>query len=248
LSNGSRTSRNSALNPAPSPGSTCCVPHLAAVHHHKTYQPAACVHQGRSTLISAARARITVRWICVAHSTPHRPNNSGSDSQQSCQCSRIVSIIFSIALVINCTFCAALRSLRGPVPLTPAYHANVSCLRPMRLRGIFPNACFIASGRRRHFLLQNDLCRFIQNAIERPVIPQIQTDASRARPRRQRDQSNSMATKCKQLHFHCSPGKIPHYCRWRPSARSRATASGTLKLSFCGRHIFPTAFAVAVRA
>ena len=29
---------------------------------------------------------------------PHRPQQLGIDSRQSCQCSRIVSIIFSIAL------------------------------------------------------------------------------------------------------------------------------------------------------
>src|ERR1700720_4272008 len=65
--------------------------------------------------------------------------------------------------------------------------------------------------------------------------------------RRQRDQRNSMATKCKQLHFHGLPGKIPHYLQVAAIARSRATASGTLKLSLCADTYFPTAFAVSVR-
>ena len=46
----------------------------------------------------------------------------------------------------------------------------------MRLRGIFSNVRLIASGGRRHFLLQNDLARFIQNAVERETISQIQSD------------------------------------------------------------------------
>src|SRR6267378_6351300 len=40
LSNGSRTSRNSALNPAPSPRLTCCVPHLGSRSHKTSPTPA----------------------------------------------------------------------------------------------------------------------------------------------------------------------------------------------------------------
>src|SRR6201987_2177028 len=96
-----------------------------------------------------ARARITVRWICAfALRCRTGPNSSGSirarraSVRASCQSS------FRLLLVINSTFCACATIPACPNSVnTRLTHGEfVPVSRAIRLRGIFPNVCFIASG------------------------------------------------------------------------------------------------------
>ena len=102
----------------------------------------------------------------------HRPQQLGIDSRQPCQCPRIVAISFRLLLVINSTFCACatISSCPNSVNSRLTHGECVPVSRAMRLRAIFPNVCFIASGVVGYFLFQKDFACFIQNTIERPAI------------------------------------------------------------------------------
>ncbi len=62
-------------------------------------QPARRVHQGGSGSDQfGPRSNHGQMNLCFRATMPHRPQQLGIDSRQPCQCPRIVSIIFSIAL------------------------------------------------------------------------------------------------------------------------------------------------------
>ena len=98
--------------------------------------------------------------------------------RQPCQCPRIVSIVFSIALgdqlhllrVRHDYFVSQLREQpadpRGMCPSLQGHETS----------RYLPKGLFHRFRCRGHFLFQNDFPRFIQNAIARPVIAEVQTN------------------------------------------------------------------------
>ncbi len=65
LNNGTRTSRNSALNPSANFSLTWYVPHLGSRSPKDFTNPRDALTNAVRALTSSARARITVRWICA---------------------------------------------------------------------------------------------------------------------------------------------------------------------------------------
>jgi len=110
----SRTSRNSAFNPAPSSRSPAAC-HLGQPLAIRLHQPACCVHQGRSSTHQFARARSPSDGFRLRTAMRTGPI-ARIDARQPCQCRASCRSSFRLLLVINRTFCAcATITLYQPV-------------------------------------------------------------------------------------------------------------------------------------
>jgi hypothetical protein len=111
--------------------------------------PRAAFTKAVRALTSSARARITVRWICAfALRWRTGPNSSGSMRASLARVRASCRSSFRLLLVINSTFCACatITSCRNSVNSRLTHGECVPVSRAIRLCGILPNACFIASG------------------------------------------------------------------------------------------------------
>src|SRR5439155_8295074 len=113
------------------------------------HQPACCIHQRRSSTHQFGSRRITVRWICaLALRWRTGPNSWGSMRASRAKVRASWRSSFRLLLVINSTFCACatINSCLSSVNSRLTHGECVPVSRAIRLRGIFPNVCFIASG------------------------------------------------------------------------------------------------------
>src|ERR1700680_3877259 len=178
LSNGSRTSRNSMLNAAAS-SRLLLRATLGQPLTIRLYQPARCVHQGRSSTHQfSSRPDYRQMDLRLHTAMPYRPQSLRIDSRQSCQCPCIVSIIFSIALGDQLHFlCVRHDHFVSQLSEQPAYPGGMcSCLQCDETSRYLSKGLLHRFRCGRQFLFQNDLACFIQNTVERPAISQIQAD------------------------------------------------------------------------
>src|ERR1700694_2033911 len=145
----------------------------------RLHEPPCGVHQGCSST-DQFRPRPDHRQVQLRFRTamPHRPQQLGIDSRQSCQGPRIVPIIFSMALGDQLRLlCVRHDHFLSPLSEQPACPGGMcSCLQCHETPRYFSKGLLHRLRRRRQFLFQNDLACFIQNTVERPAISQIQPD------------------------------------------------------------------------
>src|SRR5712691_7513848 len=109
---------------------------------------------------------------------PHRPQQLGIDSRQSCQGPSIVPIIFSIAFGDQLhLLCMRHDHFVSQLTEQPAYPGGMgSGLRGDETPRYLSEGLLHRLRRRRQLLFQNALACFIQNTVERPAISEVQTN------------------------------------------------------------------------